>query len=322
MVSLLQRQDRREQMEFLSTIQGLAWAVIDAIPSTDPSVNHILDWVVKEREQLAERLETTIDASSNFRWPREIDAWSVNQGPLEGSGSDSWARKGPPSTKPKDPSNPAARPNLTCAAEDHSVPALMDKTPEWMVLSPAKISCWYSHVSAIRQFVDRTDAHIDDVAVILEDDIDMEMDTADRLSQVWTVLPAGWDIVFLGHCWSNESSYPALTRPSSHASPDNISSSSIEGATNLHPSFAPKCTHAYALSLSGARRLLQHLRYPPFAYSRALDQAYAWLIRSGRLRSYSVVPSVVVQRKTVSSDILPGMGSEWREGLQNGVFGS
>ncbi|KIJ60543.1 hypothetical protein HYDPIDRAFT_117069 [Hydnomerulius pinastri MD-312] len=111
-------------------------------------------------------------------------------------------------------------------------------------------------------------------------------------------------------------------RPSFPTSPDNISSPSIEGATNLHPSFGPKCTHAYALSLSGARRLLQHLRYPPFAYSRTLDQALAWLIRSGRLRSYSVVPSVVVQGKTVSSDILTGIGSEWREGLQNGVFGS
>ncbi|KIJ64235.1 hypothetical protein HYDPIDRAFT_28672 [Hydnomerulius pinastri MD-312] len=150
MVSLPQRQDRREQMEFLSTIQGLAWTVLDAIPSTDPSVNHILDWVVKEREQLAERLETTIDASSNFPWPREIGAWSVEQGSLEGSGSDSWARKGPPSTKSKNPPTPVTRPNLTCAAKDRSIPALMDKTLD--CCPPAKIACWYSHVPSIRQF--------------------------------------------------------------------------------------------------------------------------------------------------------------------------
>ncbi|KAI9454726.1 hypothetical protein HD554DRAFT_2149932, partial [Boletus coccyginus] len=74
------------------------------------------------------------------------------------------------------------------------------------------------------------------------------------------------------HRWSDESYYPSLTEFTD---------------TNLHPSHYPKCTHAYALLLSGARRLLQHLRYPPFAYSRALDQAYAWLIRSGRVRSYS-----------------------------------
>ena len=34
------------------------------------------------------------------------------------------------------------------------------------------------------------------------------------------------------------------------------------------------------LSFSGARKVLQHLRYPPFAYSRALNQVYAWLIPS------------------------------------------
>ena len=41
-------------------------------------------------------------------------------------------------------------------------------------------------------------------------------------------------------------------------------------AVHLHPSFGPKCTHTYALSRSGARRLLLHLRHPPFAYSWAL----------------------------------------------------
>jgi hypothetical protein len=93
----------------------------------------------------------------------------------------------------------------------------------------------------------------------------------------------------------------------------------------LHPSFGPKCTHAYALSKSGARRLLLHLRYPPFAYSRALDQAFAWLVQSGRIRAYSVVPSVVVQRKVGESDVMygqAGMGSRWKERLVRGVFGT
>ncbi|KAF9221282.1 hypothetical protein BS17DRAFT_657135, partial [Gyrodon lividus] len=294
-ISLPQRQDRRQRMEFLRTIQGLTWSIIDAIPENAPSVNRILNWVAAERTQRAEDAKIG-SGNSAFRWPAEIDAFAVTQAPLSPLGSDSWPTK---------PSSPTARSNLTCATEDHSVPALTDSTPEWLKLSPAKIACWYSHVSAIRQFVDRPNSRMEDVAIILEDDIDMEKDIASRLSDIWTVLPPGWDTVFLGHCWSNESFYPALA---SFAHMD------------VHPSFAPKCTHAYALSLSGARRLLQHLRYPPFAYSRALDQAYAWLIQSGRLRSYSVVPSVVMQRKTVSSDILPGMGSEWRESLQDGVF--
>ncbi|KIK96000.1 hypothetical protein PAXRUDRAFT_32688 [Paxillus rubicundulus Ve08.2h10] len=308
-ISLPQRQDRRQQMEHLRAIQGLTWTIVDAVPANATSANRILDWVAAERARRAEHTKTG-GANSMFHWPPEIDALAVTQAPLRPLGSDSWAQTAPPSAKPNLKSNKSAsstiRPNLTCATEDHSIPALTDSTPEWMKLSPAKTACWLSHISAIRRFVDRAYAQMDDVAFILEDDIDMEKDITTRLSEVWAVLPPGWDTVFLGHCWSNESFYPALESPTH---------------TKLHPSFAPKCTHAYALSLPGARRLLQHLRYPPFAYSRALDQAYAWLIQTGRLRSYSVVPSVVVQRKTASSDILPGMGSEWRENLQDGVFG-
>lgn len=66
-----------------------------------------------------------------------------------------------------------------------------------------------------------------------------------------------------------------------------------------------------------------HLDYPPFAYSRALDQAYSWLILTGRMNSYSIVPSIVVQRKITASDVDAGgkgLGSEWRESLGDGVF--
>jgi len=42
---------------------------------------------------------------------------------------------------------------------------------------------------------------------------------------------------------------------------------------------------------------------PSFAFSRALDQAISLLIRENRLRSYSVVPAIVVQSKRTKSDI-------------------
>jgi len=76
------------------------------------------------------------------------------------------------------------------------------------------------------------------------------------------------------------------------------------------------------LSRRGARRVLLHLRHAPFAYSRAVDQALAWLVRSGRLRAFSVVPPVVVQRKIASSDVMPGRGSVWKDRLFDGVLGS
>ena len=63
-----------------------------------------------------------------------------------------------------------------------------------------------------------------------------------------------------------------------------------------------------------------YLRYPPFAYSRAIDQAIAWLVKSGKLKSYSLVPSVVVQRKADESDVIGGIGSGWKDSLSRGVF--
>ncbi|KAF8433793.1 hypothetical protein L210DRAFT_3556189 [Boletus edulis BED1] len=268
--------------------KNLTWTVVDAVPSNATLVNRIFDWVTLYHTESSSKVLGT----SSFRWPEEINALSVStHEPWKQSGSDTWAETSP-SSKPKFPGKfgSSTYANLACATEDDSILALANDTPNWMVLSPAKVACWHSHVSAIRRFVERQDAHDrhrgDDVAVILEDDIDMEKDISIRLSQIWTFLPVGWDIVFLGHCWSDESYYPALTEFAD---------------TYLHPSYHPKCTHAYALSLSGVRRLLQHLRYPPFAYSRALDQAYAWLIWSGRLRSYSIVPSLIVQKSSSMS---------------------
>jgi hypothetical protein len=63
-----------------------------------------------------------------------------------------------------------------------------------------------------------------------------------------------------------------------------------------------------------------HLRYPPFSYSRAVDLAISWLIQIDRVKSFSLYPSIVVQRKTTNSDIMPGKGSDWKDNLVNGVY--
>ncbi|KAJ3827206.1 hypothetical protein F5880DRAFT_1539597 [Lentinula raphanica] len=156
---------------------------------------------------------------------------------------------------------------------------------------------------------DNRDKNHEHISIILEDDIDVEKDIRSRLRRIWNVLPNDWDVVFLGHCWSDESFWPALTHPVPTGTPSDDSTTSetqVEDSTDgvwntLHPSHSPRCTHSYALSPPGARKILAHLEYPPFAYSRAIDQAYAWLVSSGRLKAYSVVGSVVVQVKSGSS---------------------
>jgi hypothetical protein len=117
-----------------------------------------------------------------------------------------------------------------------------------------------------------------------------------------------------GHCWSDETFYPALN---AH---DNSTAYNSTVVTYIHPSKGPSCTHAYALTRSGARRLLVHLRYPPFAYSRSIDLAFSWLIQNERIKSFSVVPSMVIQRKNGNSDIMPGKGSDWKDDLIDGVY--
>ncbi|KAG0703436.1 hypothetical protein DFH29DRAFT_1042333 [Suillus ampliporus] len=298
LISLSWRQDRRQQMEHLRASKDINWTVVDALDPSDIAISPFTS-----------------------SWPADINALAASTEHLRSSGSDLWTFGDTQDRRLTTSSSISVslHSNVTCATQDHSVPPFKPSLPDWMILTAPKISCWYSHVSAIRQFVDRGNASTEDVAVFLEDDIDMEKDIEIRMRQVWTSLPPGWDMVFLGHCWSNESFYSELSSPWVMSPLYDLPTRS-----RIHPSYSPRCTHAYALSLSGARRLLQHLRHPPFAYSRALDQAFSWLIESGRLRAFSVVPSVVIQRKVLSSDIFPGsgVGSAWRERLVDGVFGT
>ncbi|KAH7877754.1 uncharacterized protein C8R40DRAFT_1095048 [Lentinula edodes] len=175
------------------------------------------------------------------------------------------------------------------------------------------------------------DKYREHISIILEDDIDMEKDIRRRLHRIWIDLPDDWDIVFLGHCWSNESFWPAIFLPTESPETQYATTKGVSDNT-LHPSYSPKCTHAYALSPPGVHKLLAHLEYPPFAYSRAIDQAYAWLVSSNKINAYSVVGSVIVQVKgTVTNSSSPndkgdevhesgegegsiGIGDVWRPG--------
>ncbi|KAJ7362973.1 hypothetical protein DFH08DRAFT_841783 [Mycena albidolilacea] len=118
-----------------------------------------------------------------FEWPSPDDA-------LDSSYS---LPEIPPSPGPADP-DPE---HLTCAAENFTLFPYSPRLPEYKILSLSRIACWHSHLSAIQ----RVSAHRpNEVALILEDDVDMEEDITERLSAIWSLLPSNWDIVFLGHC--------------------------------------------------------------------------------------------------------------------------
>ncbi|TFK28407.1 hypothetical protein FA15DRAFT_753526 [Coprinopsis marcescibilis] len=344
-ISLATRKDRRADMEHLRRHLGLAWAYIDATPSHTPIVMSILEAVRVIRQTFGfpqpviapgedhGDLNDTMDGtpvsdpqqSTKFAWPSDIDQMASSTAPIDLWGEAGWPGRLVPMQATSSKVDPQP---LLSATHDFSAPA--DNVTEHKILSPSRVGCWYSHMTLIHSIANtNVDFGRHGATLILEDDVDMERDIHKDLRYLWPFLPSDWDIVFLGHCWSNESFYPPISSVYRHDSGRLVTLTSTQSPPffnissrrhQLHPSRSPKCTHAYVLSHTGARRLLLHLRHPLFAYSRAIDQAFSWLVESGRLKSFSVVPSLVVQRKVRKSDVMNGVGSAWRESLVNGVF--
>ncbi|KAI0296701.1 hypothetical protein BC826DRAFT_908110 [Russula brevipes] len=335
-ISLPRRTDRRLQMDRLKDALHLNWTYRNACEADASVVTTILHQVHVLRSQLGSRPQPDDvhvkphDAASAFDWPHDLEDTIHCQEALQLSGADLWTL---PSShgwsdsavlpEMADPyaftRTPAAQvpvvsdpKPLACTSGNNVSASFSPKLPLHRRLTAAKVACWYSHFQAIRDVANGKD----EVTLVLEDDVDIERDVKRRLQALLDALPGAWDIVYLGHCWSNESQVSPL-RSVSLRLPNGRTTLS-----GLYPASSPKCTHAYLLSRIGARRIVAHLRHPPFAYSRAIDQALAWLVQSGRLRAFSIVPPVVVQRKIVLSDVVPGLGSAWRDELYDGVFGN
>ncbi|KAJ3852434.1 hypothetical protein EV368DRAFT_74047 [Lentinula lateritia] len=293
-------------MEYLQNYLGLHWTYMDATYADAEIIGTIMDNVRKIREEaMKARLELQRIRDEKAREKQDVEddfALIVYPDDLE-------------------PAYSMVNLELVCTTKDFSLVPYSTTLPYHKYLTAARVAVWHSHLRVLRLIAEEED-------IILEDDIDIEKDIRRRLHRIWINLPDDWDIVFLGHCWSNESFWPAIYLPTESSENQYTSTKGVSENT-LHPSYSPKCTHAYALSPPGVHKLLAHLEYPPFAYSRAIDQAYAWLVSSDRINAYSVVGSVVVQVKgtVTNSNNSNGTGalpmvstSSWTEELINGVF--
>ena len=211
-LSLPRRADRRVQMEILRASLDIRWTYVDAVQSTSAVVENIM-----ARIKMLRRGSTLIASgrtdTNAFRWPQNIDALSSSSQPLGLEGSDLWTLHPPThntkiqvetasiggesSTIPT-----AAMEPLTCANEDNTIFPFTLDLPEHKLLTRPKIACWNSHLSIIRRIAEHDGktraAEEQDVSVIFEDDVDMEWDIRGRLARIWTLLPVGWDVVFLG----------------------------------------------------------------------------------------------------------------------------
>ncbi|GAA5905599.1 uncharacterized protein JCM6883_005383 [Sporobolomyces salmoneus] len=160
------------------------------------------------------------------------------------------------------------------------------------------MSTWWGQTRVMKRIVERADAS----ALVLEDDVDLEWDLERLWNTVQRRLPDGWDITYLGYCWGGENQKPQYLHPL------------------LHPSTGPMCLHAYALSLSGAKRLLSYLSSPWLAYQSAVDLAIPTLIHFDLINSFTVTPPLIVQRKDGKSDLRKGKGSSWRGLLRDSTW--
>ncbi|KAG7089802.1 hypothetical protein E1B28_011452 [Marasmius oreades] len=354
-ISLQHRHDRRVDMEKLRVFLRIpSWTYVVATDSADEIVGTVMKNIRLLREWVVREVLKTMEPQGNvpindflavnlklpFGWPM-LPKLNKTQRlaqylPLLGSMADfdvyqSASRR------------PASQNPLVVSKGDFTLTAFTPTLGRHMILSPARVACWHSHLQTIRKIIGSPNAA--DITIILEDDIDMEIDIRRRLSRLWGLLPLDWDIVFLGHCWSDEAKYtPLASSVNSSCSssecyeyePHTTADKSAISANLIHPSHAPQCTHAYALSPRGAKKLYDHLTYPPFAYSRGIDQAFSWLVKSGRINAFSVVPAVVAQRvqqkqgwiswiasfgKSHRESNIWDTPSRWRDRLVNGVFG-
>jgi GR25 family glycosyltransferase involved in LPS biosynthesis len=177
-LSLPHRSDRRQEMEQLKKALGLKWKYIEALDMKDPLVGKVMDSVRAIRAT----------NMGQFIWPAEM--------PPPTKHLSQWDT-GLLSLSAKIPGNRPAEP-LVCATNNNSIEAYQPDLPEFRILTPARISCWYSHTTVIETIANDNSLKDDDAVIVLEDDVDMELDIKARLKHLWTYLPKDWDIVYLG----------------------------------------------------------------------------------------------------------------------------
>lgn len=193
-LSLPRRLDRRMSMDALSHALDFSFVYVDGVEAADARIDQILRVLRLERHAFRQKETTGVlnleepaggddldgaDLSSNLMTSLDI----VPDGELE---SDQLL-------------------DLPCATPEDPFPLPVNITelglfPPWRILSRGMIACWVGHLNIMRQIVKSQL----EVAIVLEDDVDLEYDVSQRLIDMWPALPRdGWDIVMLGKCLSH-----------------------------------------------------------------------------------------------------------------------
>ncbi|CAG8503153.1 5056_t:CDS:2, partial [Diversispora eburnea] len=159
-------------------------------------------------------------------------------------------------------------------------------------LAPPHKACYASHYKTYELVVSNNY----ESALILEDDVDFEVNIKDFLNETRLFLPNDWEMFYLGNCaWDTS---------------DIIYYNGADYGSDLilSKSLRPACSHAYAVSLRGAKKLLEIL----VNVSEPVDVALIDLMLADKIFSLSLFPSIINQWKSKDdpSDISPGSQDE------------
>jgi GR25 family glycosyltransferase involved in LPS biosynthesis len=198
-ISLRNRYRRREDMEKLRLSLELNWTYVDALDADSPLVSRIMDWVKALRTGpphiLNEGTTSRVGLRDNisFAWPGDIETLARSRDNLDlwSTGNGVWPT--PIGVLNSEPYLPIA-----CATKNYSLMEYTGRLKEHLILTRPRVACWHSHLSVIHDIANNAPPDDFGVAVILEDDVDMERDIRKQLAYLWPALPADWDIVFLG----------------------------------------------------------------------------------------------------------------------------
>ncbi|GAA5928238.1 hypothetical protein JCM3775_000552 [Rhodotorula graminis] len=332
-LSLPSRDDRRQDMRRLADALGIQVEFVDAADKHEPFIQWIAEWVVESRALRRKEMAKArgvpasriggLSIRSDWLTPFPGNVSSpvaAERGRFPDFPKQSWdGGSASPQTWVEHlealHSDGGRHTSLRPADADLNVTAALWDPREKLAVRQVHegvLSTYWGQTRAIKRMLDNGDRR----ALVLEDDVDVEWDVQSLWESIARKLPRdtegddAWDVAYLGHCWGGEYQEPMYLHPL------------------LHPSTAPMCLHGYALSRPGAKHLLSSMLDPWRAFSAAVDAVVPALLHAQRalprsapehplVRSYSIVPPLVVQRKDGPSDLQRGTGSPWRGVLRD-----
>lgn len=214
-VSLETAVGRRAQMSEIAAAQAIDIEMFDAVDMHLPVIDWIADRVVETREArrpvLAKKLGKAAkevgggsyksiwlqdrDPSNGFDFPQKV----VNGWEVDGHAA-SWVEY----------MNSIDTSKLHSNATTKDIQAkLFDpiETYSGFQISAGTIACFHSHIQIWHDIVAKDYGS----ALIMEDDIDLEWDMDRLVPNILRALPEDWDIVYLGHCWTEAETSESLT---------------------------------------------------------------------------------------------------------------